>query len=532
MRLTLASCRSAARPLVLALTTASLAACAVGPNYHTPDEHPPADFAAVHGRASVAVKPSSQAAQAANVDFETWWTALNDPELDSLVSRAVAANPDVLIALDRLQAARVYERGLIGSVLPDLNASATVARGTGRDLTRSRASQPLVSADNTAGLSKINELGGFDSIWELDVFGKYRRQVEAARADAQARAAERNAVLVSVIADVARAYVDLRGLQTRAAILHNAMNTFQESLRIVRIRYERGITNELDVTLAARELAALQAQIAPVEAEVNAAQYTIATLLGLYPEDLVKELRPPAMIPSIPAVAQTGLPLDLLRRRPDVAVAERELASSTAQIGVATADLFPRTAIVGSIGFQKQALGTTPVVGRHIWSAGPGAAWSLLDFGALDAQVEIARLRTRAQLVNYKRTIQNAVKEVDTTWDDYTAQQQRLASLGEALVASQRAVTLANERYTRGLTDFLNVVDAERQEYDIEEQYSDAQVAVAERFVALYRSLGGGWENYQALPPVHVPQPAAIAMFHRIFARGGDVLEDQAPVSH
>jgi outer membrane protein TolC len=226
---------------------------------------------------------------------------------------------------------------------------------------------------------------------------------------------------------------------------------------------------------------------------------------------------------------QSGLPLDLLRRRPDIAQAERELAGSTARIGVATADLFPQLSLTAAIGFQKQALGVTPVTGKHIWSAGPGATWSLLDFGALDAQVEIARLRTRAQLVNYKRTIQNAVKEVDTSWDDFAAQQDRLARLGEAMVASQRAVTLANERYTRGLTDFLNVVDAERQEYDIEEQYSDAQVAVAEQFIGLYRALGGGWEKYQSLPPVHVPQPAIVAMFHRVFARGGDVLEDQAP---
>lgn len=526
-----ATSRSAARPLLLTLLATGLAACAAGPNYHTPDEHLPLDFVAVHGQAAIAAKPSSQAPQATGVDFETWWRGLNDPELDSLISRAVDANPDVLIALDRLQAARVYERGLTGSVLPDLNASAAVARGTGRDLARSRSDQPLVSSDNTNGLKQINEIGGFDSVWELDVFGKYRRELEAARADAQASLAERNAVLVTVIADVARAYVDLRGLQTRAAILHNAMNTLQESLRIVRIRYERGITNELDVTLATRELAVLQAQIAPLEAEVAASEYTIATLLGRYPEDLVKELTPASMIPSVPAVAPAGLPLDLLRRRPDIAVAERELASTTARIGVATADLFPRIAVVGSIGFQKQALGMTPVVGEHIWSAGPGVAWSLLDFGALDAQVEIARLRTRAQLVNYKRTIQNAVKEVDTTWDDYSAQQERLARLGEGLVASQRAVTLANERYTRGLTDFLNVVDAERQEYDIEEQYSDAQIAVDEQFIALYRSLGGGWEDYQTLPPVHVPQPAVVAMFHRIFARGGDVLEERAPLS-
>jgi NodT family efflux transporter outer membrane factor (OMF) lipoprotein len=517
---------SAFRSFIPLGVAVGLASCAVGPNYHTPDEHPPAGFDAVHGQTSMTAKASSQAPQAETVDFATWWNSLNDPELDSLVSRAVAANPDILVALDRLQAARTYERGLIGAVLPDLQASAAAGRGTGTDLTRGRAAQPLVSADNTSGLKHINELGGFDSIWELDIFGKYRREIEAARADAQATLAQRNAVLISVIADVARAYVDMRGLQARAAILHTAVDTLQESLRIVRIRYERGITNELDVTLASRELGVLQAQIAPVEAEVSASQYTIATLLGLYPEDLVKELTLPAMIPSVPAVVQSGLPLDLLRRRPDISQAERELASTTAQIGVATAALFPQVALIGAIGYQRQGLGTTPQLGQHIWSAGPAAAWSLLDFGALDAQVEIARLRTRAQLVNYKRTIQNAVKEVDTTWDAYAAEQQRLASLGEALVASQRAVTLANERYTRGLTDFLNVVDAERQEYDIEEQYSDAQVTVAEQFIALYRSLGGGWEKYQNLPPVHVPQPAIIAAFHRVLSRGGDVLKD------
>jgi NodT family efflux transporter outer membrane factor (OMF) lipoprotein len=509
---------SSCRSFLLALTATVLGGCAVGPNYHTPDEHPPADFAAVHGQSSMTSKPSSQAPQEPTVEFETWWRALNDPELDSLVSRAVAANADAQMALDRLQAARTYEISVIGTALPDLEASGAVGHGTGSDLSRGRVAQALHSSDNATGLKQINEIGGFDTLWQIDVFGKYRREMEAARADAQASLAERNQVLVAVIADVTRAYIDMRGLQTRAAILHNAEKTLQESLRIVRIRYERGITNELDVTLAARELGVLQAQIAPVEAEVSAAQYTIATLLGLYPEDLIKELTPAALIPSVPAVVQSGLPLDLLRRRPDIAQAERQLAAYTARIGVATADLFPQLSVSAAIGFQRQALGVTPVTGEHIWSAGPGATWSLLDFGALDAQVEIARLRARAQLVNYKRTIQNAVKEVDTTWDAYGAQQDRIGKLSDALVASQRAVTLANERYTRGLTDFLNVVDAEREEYDIEEQYSDAQVAVDEQFIALYRALGGGWEKYQTLPPVHIPQPAIVAMFHRVLS--------------
>ena len=530
----LASQRSALarlRAFVLALTATALANCAVGPNYHTPDEHPPADFAAAHGQHDMAAKPTSRAQQAPSVDFATWWRSLNDPELDSLVSRAVVANPDAQIALDHLQAARTYEISMIGAVLPTAEASGAAGRGTGSDLSRGRAANALRSADSSSGLKQINELGGFDAAWQIDLFGKYRREIEAARADEQATLDQRNEVLVAVISDVARAYVDMRGLQMRSSILNNAQKTLQESLRIVRIRYERGITNELDVTLATRELGVLEAQIAPVDAQVSAAQYTIATLLGLYPEDLIKELSAPAMLPSVPAVVQSGLPLDLLRRRPDIAQAERDLAASTARIGVATADLFPQISVSAAIGFQRQALGVTPVTGEHIWSAGPGATWSLLDFGALDAQVEIARLRTRAQLVNYKRTIQNAVKEVDITWDAYGADQDRISKLGDALVASQRAVTLANERYTRGLTDFLNVVDAERQEYDIEEQYTGAQVSVDEDFVALYRSLGGGWEQYQALPPAHVPQPAIIAMFHRVLSRGNDVLKDQGTQS-
>ena len=520
------SIASRLRSFALAFSLTAFAGCAVGPNYHTPDEHPPADFGAVHGQPNMTAKPTSQAQQAPAVDFATWWRSLNDPELDSLVSRAVVANPDALIALDHLQAARTYEIAIVGTALPTAEASGAVGKGTGSDLSRGRAAQALRSADSSSGLRQINELAGFDAAWQIDVFGKYRREMQAARADAQATLAQRNQVLTAVIADVARAYIDMRGLQMRSSILHNAQKTLQESLRIVRIRYERGITNELDVTLAARELGVLEAQIAPVDAQVNAAQYTIATLLGLYPEDLIQELSAPAMIPSVPAVVQSGLPLDLLRRRPDIAQSERELAASTARIGVATADLFPQISVTAAIGFQRQALGVTPVEGQHIWSAGPGATWSLLDFGALDAQVEIARMRTKAQLVNYKRTIQNAVREVDTTWDAYCADQDRIAKLGDALVASQRAVTLANERYTRGLTDFLNVVDAERQEYDIEEQYTNAQVSVDEDFIALYKSLGGGWEPFQNLPPVHIPQPAIVAAFHRVLSRGNDVLKD------
>jgi outer membrane protein TolC len=172
-------------------------------------------------------------------------------------------------------------------------------------------------------------------------------------------------------------------------------------------------------------------------------------------------------------------------------------------------------ALVGSIGAEGQGFVTRPSIGKHVWSFGPGAVWPLLDFGALDAKVDIAQLEAHASLVNYRRTILNAVQEVDTAVDGYAAQQERLKNLGEAMVAAQRAVDLATERYNRGLTDFLNVVDAERQFYDLQQQYAAAQVAQGDEFVQLYKSLGGGWQGYQAVPAIRQPQPAIIAAFRR-----------------
>jgi NodT family efflux transporter outer membrane factor (OMF) lipoprotein len=505
----------ASRFIVLGLISGlivGLAACAAGPHYRTPPPDEPASFAATTAAGPLG---SDAAPKSPAPDLAIWWRALNDAELDSLVDRAVKSNLDLEIALDRLQQARTYEAVVLGHALPHVDASAAAGRGTGSDLTKGRADPGLRSADTGTGLQQINTIAGFDAVWELDIFGKFRREFEAARADAEAARAARYDVLTAVVANVVRAYVDLRGFQVRASILHKASDVLRESLRIVTIRYERGITNELDVALATRELATLEAEIAPVEAEANAAQYALAVLVGEYPENMVQELSKPDLIPSMPAPAAPGVPLDLLKRRPDIQQAERELAASTARIGVATANLFPQVALIGSIGSQSQGWGTIPSVGKHIWSFGPGAVWPLLDFGALDAQVDIAHLAARASMVNYRKTILNAVQQVDTSLDAYQAQQVRMDKLSTAVLAGERAVDLATRRYNRGLTDFLNVVDAEREFYDLQEQYAVAQVAQGEQFVQLYKSLGGGWQNYQAVPAIRRPQPAIIAAFRR-----------------
>ena len=484
------------------LVLAALSGCEVGPDYQPPQTPTPPSFAA----------PSSD--QTA-VDLASWWRALGDAQVNALVEQAVSANPDIEVALTRLQQARLQEAVVLGTALPQAEASAGGGRGTGSDLSRSRVSTPLGSADNTGRMKVIEQVAGFDASWELDLFGRLRRSMEAARDDRDAAAEARNQVLISVIADVVRAYVDLRGGQTSLAVLRANIAVAAKSRDFVKLRYERGLTNGLDLTLAERELATLRADEAVLAAKIDAARYAIAVLIGRFPEDMGDALDKPTAMPALPERINAGLPLDLLKRRPDIRQAERQLAAATARVGVATASLFPRVSLTGDIGVQSPGLGTGSAA--HIWSLGPSAYWPLLDFGTLDAVIDIADLQTHQQLVTYKSTIVSAVRDVDIAVTGFNSQQDRVKNLGDALLQSQQAVILATKRYNRGLTDYLNVVDAERQKFAIEAQYVSAQQIAAENFVAVFRNLGGGWEHYQALPPLRHPHPAVMAMFERLW---------------
>jgi NodT family efflux transporter outer membrane factor (OMF) lipoprotein len=300
-------------------------------------------------------------------------------------------------------------------------------------------------------------------------------------------------------------------------VLRKSVGVAQKYLDFVQERFNRGITNELDVTLAQRELAQLQAQLAPLIAQIDAARYVIAVLIGEFPERLGNELKRSGPLPVLPGRIRAGLPIELLRRRPDIVEAERRLASATAQIGVATADLFPQVALTAAAGRQT---GISPFILSSIWSVGPAFNAPLLDFGRLDAIVERTDYRSRELFFAYKQTVLNAVRDVDTAVAAYAAQQARLRSLANALTAARLAVTLATERFDRGLTDSLNVIDAQRQEYTIEEQYVVAQQTAGDQFVFLYKSLGGGWEDYQAVPPIRRPLPAAAAAVRSLIERG------------
>ena len=497
-----------------AATALMLAGCTVGPDYREPHIDVPQNFAPPSATgAAKQPKSSLTAASAPPVELARWWKNLNDPKLDSLVSRAIEANLDLGIALTRVQEARTKVAGAVGQALPTVTAAEGAGWGTGQDLTRSRVPNPLRSGENGSGLDQVTQAVGVYTDWEIDLFGKFRREIEAARYDAEAAIAARNAVLISVVADVARAYLRLRSSQMRLAIARQSAATARQTLSYVQARADRGLTNELDVNLARRELTTLEATLAPIRSDIDAARYGIAVLLGQYPGMLAGELEAPATIPALPARVDTGLPLDLLRRRPDIREAERNLAGATARIGVATANLFPHVSLIAATGLQSPA---RVAASGFIGAVGPSVTWSILDFGTLDAMVGVADLRARGFLLNYKQTIIRAVEQVDTSMAHYAAQQDRLGSLDDALAASLGAVTLASERYERGLTDFLNVLDAQRAEFQLQKEYVIAQDAAAHHLVNLFKALGGGWEDHQSLPPIRKPQPAIVAAFREL----------------
>jgi NodT family efflux transporter outer membrane factor (OMF) lipoprotein len=498
--------RGASVSVLLAVATA-VAGCSVGPDYHTPAVHLPSAF--------LALAPSgekSKGPEPAPADLTQWWRSLNDPELNSLENRALQANLDLEIALNRIQEARATLVVIANQALPVGGATGGGGVGTGADETRNRVAPSFRSAVNSAEFSSIQETGGFVANWDLDLFGRVRREVEAQTYDAEALKAAWDWVMVVVTADVARDYLDMRAQQARLDVLRKNIVAAQSGQQLAQTLFDRGLTDELDVALARRQLATFQAQVAPLEAQAEVSRNAIAVLLGQYPEDLAKELAKPGPIPALPRRIPIGGPVDLLRRRPDIAEAERRVAGATAHIGVAVAQLFPDVFLTGAAGGQAGIRSSHTVSAANwIGSIGPGAYWPLLDFGALDAQIEIADLTTREQLAAYKQSILTAVQQVDDATISYRTQQESLRNLDRALTAARLSTRLATDRYKDGLTDYLNVLDAERQLFDLEQQYVSAQQTEAESLVGLYKALGGGWQPDATVPPLRPVEPAAIA---------------------
>jgi NodT family efflux transporter outer membrane factor (OMF) lipoprotein len=335
---------------------------------------------------------------------------------------------------------------------------------------------------------------GFDARWELDLFGGVRRAVEAAEADIDTALAEHQAVLVTLLGEVARNYLELRGAQAQLAITRDNLAAQQDTLDLSRIRFQAGLSSDLDVARAEAQVATTAAQIPTLERQTRQAIHRLGVLLGQGPGTLMAALSSTAPVPPPPPEVAVGLPAALLQRRSDIRRAERALAAATARIGVATADLYPRLALTGMLGLQSMQLSDLSQTASQFWAFGPSIRWPLFDAGRIRANIRVHDARQEQALIRYEQTVLTALEEVENALVAYRQEQVRQRSLAAAMAAHRRAVTLANELYTKGLSDFLTVLEAQRSLLAAESQLVQSNAALASHVVALYKALGGGWE--------------------------------------
>ncbi|NUM54617.1 MAG: efflux transporter outer membrane subunit [Candidatus Hydrogenedentes bacterium] len=360
-----------------------------------------------------------------------------------------------------------------------------------RNISFSPDSQP--SFDRTQDLYQA----GFDATWELDIFGGNRRAVEAANADIEASEEGRRDVLVSLLAEVARNYLTLREAQSRLGIAQENIAAQQGSVDLTQSRFDAGLTSELDVSRARAQLATTQSHVPALENIIASTLYRLGVLLGKDPAALYDELSVESPLPPTPPEVPVGVPSDLLRRRADIRRAERELAAATARIGEATADLFPKFSLTGNFGFQSDNANDFTIGANQVWGFGPSVRWPIFDAGRIRANIEVQNARQEQALIGYEQAVIGSLGDVETSLVAYAKEQQRYASLDTAVTSEKRAVELANERYTRGLSDFINVLDTQRALYLAQDQLVQSQTTVLLNLVTLYKALGGGWESFE-----------------------------------
>lgn len=454
-----------------------LAGCApVGPAYQPPRPALPAAWSG---------EPVAEAAQPAGREvLARWWTLFGDPRLDSLIERAVAANQDLKIAEARILQARAQYRLTTAAAAPALDLSGSYAN--------SRQSE---NVGNGGGNSHDLFQAGFDAGWELDIFGGARRAGEAAAARLAAARENRHDVLVTLAAEVARNYLELRGSQQRLLAARASLAGQAETLALAKGRREAGLGNELEVAQAETQLALTRAQLPPLENSGGQAIYRLALLLGLAPRELTGELAGPAPLPTGLVRLPENLPSELLRRRPDIRRVERLLAAATAEVGVATAELFPRFSLTGLAGLQSLNLSDLLTAASRYWTVGPTLRWALFDGGRVRANIDLNQgRRAEAQLL-YEKTVLAALGEVEVALLALAREEESRQALAGAVDSGQRSVAQAAGRYRAGLAGVLEVLLGERALYQSQDQLLQSEQRRGVALVALCKALGGGWEE-------------------------------------
>lgn len=410
-----------------------------------------------------------------------WWTILNDPQLTALIKQAVEQNLNLKEAQSRIREARIM-RGLSDSRLfPTLDAGASISKSRSSESSNTGTERNLYDA-------------GFDVGWELDLFGEVKRSVEAAQANLEATEENHNNLLVSLLAEVALNYVEVRTYQARLDVSHANINAQREIYTLNASRYQAGIIGELAVQESLRILESSRALIPALESELNGAKNRLAVLLGRYPGSLHEVLDTHQSLPSLPAGIAVGIPAETLRHRPDVRSAERSLAAQTARIGVATADLYPKFRLFGSLGLEALTASDLVQSSSRTWGLGSGIKWNLFDAGAIRRNIQIQNVRQEQALIAYERTILDALEEVENTLNAYGQEQQRQEFITKASVAAKRTAELADEQYQAGLVNFNNVLDARRSLLALQDELVKSNGNSIANIIRLYKALGGGWD--------------------------------------
>ncbi|NYS29761.1 efflux transporter outer membrane subunit [Pantoea sp. WMus005] len=483
------------KPLSLLLAL-GLAGCAVGPDYQAPKPVVPGGYNTLDSQE--ASKPQNAAINS------RWWRSFNDPQLDSLIERAIAGNLSLQQTVLRIAGAREQLTQAQGSLFPSLSGSAKVTRqqlGLKGLLESNGATDQLDSnvSSQLNGLTQPVNLyqGSFDASWELDLWGKVRRQVEAANAQQQAAIEQRNDALVSLEAEVARAWLQLRGAQSTIQTLQQQIEIAQQTAELTQSQQRNGLAPLTDVENARAQLSTLQAQLPQYQAQERQAMNGLAVLLGKTPGALDAELSTPKALPPLPQFVQVGIPSTLARRRPDIRQAEATLHAQTAEIGVSVAQLFPSLSLTGQLGVRNTDASYLDNWSSHFYSYGPSLSIPIFQGGQLVSSVKLARAQQASAALDYRQTVLTALQDVENALVSYRADQQRVTALDETTGALQRAFNLASDSYRQGLSTFLEVLDAQRQLAQAQEQATQARMQSALDLVALYKALGGGWETYQ-----------------------------------